>query len=68
MSAAGARNAGIDRAAGDWLAFLDDDDAWLPEKLVKQLAFAANRPAALITCLSRGCHPYRLVRASRDGV
>jgi glycosyltransferase involved in cell wall biosynthesis len=29
----GARNAGIFRANGLWVAFLDDDDLWLPDKL-----------------------------------
>ena len=32
-----ARNAGIGAAGGDWLAFLDSDDAWLPAKLDRQM-------------------------------
>ncbi|QEL22535.1 glycosyltransferase family 2 protein [Bosea sp. F3-2] len=34
----GARNAGLARATGRWVAFCDDDDLWAPDKLATQLA------------------------------
>jgi len=35
---ASARNHGVRLAQGDWIALLDADDAWLPEKLERQIA------------------------------
>lgn len=57
LTAAGARNVGADHATGTWLAFLDDDDEWMPTRLERQLAFAEGRGPALITCLSRVVTP-----------
>lgn len=40
--AAVTRNNALLRARGRWVAFLDSDDLWLPEKLERQLAFMAG--------------------------
>lgn len=37
-----ARNTGIQAAQGEYLAFLDSDDLWLPEKLDEQIRFLRN--------------------------
>lgn len=54
QGACAARNSGLKIAKGTYIAFLDDDDEWLPEKIEKQM-LQMNAAVALV-----GCDSYRV--------
>ena len=65
----GARDHAIDVATGDWLAFIDADDAWAPERLDVLLNYCDNPPNSIIFDDIMECHdtssgliPWRAMR------
>ena len=48
-----ARNIGIEAAMGEYCAFLDDDDYWLPTKIEKQVGLIESKNCELVHCGQR---------------
>jgi glycosyltransferase involved in cell wall biosynthesis len=66
LGVATARNAGLARARGRWTAVLDDDDAWAPDKLRRQLLAMRDRQAGWAFTGSLAVSPQGQVVASLD--
>lgn len=72
INGAAARNVGIRRATGEYIAFQDDDDYWEPEKIERQVALLSSldKTWGAVSCLMRIYSHEKLVLAHlpyRDG-
>lgn len=58
LGACAARNTGLQASKGEYIAFLDDDDEWVPEKLQKQIEHfkTCSLDTALVYCGALYCN------------
>ena len=66
-----ARNYGIRNSIGQFVAFIDSDDVWLPNKLSRQLEVLFNAPNALMSLtdyviVEEDCSKIKVVRNSKE--
>jgi glycosyltransferase involved in cell wall biosynthesis len=69
VGGAEARNIGVRKASGRWIAFLDDDDEWLPSKMQKQLDMALENESSNVVVVSHYTvkreHAHDMIRPRR---
>lgn len=63
LGGSASRNRGIFASLGLWIAFLDDDDIWQPQKLAQQLQMLEKNPKAIAaTCTYTVHYPFSIKR------
>lgn len=63
-----ARNAGTRLATGEWIAYLDDDDVWYPNKLERQLALSDDAIGVISSYRFAASGRPKITRGERLGV